>query len=117
MLAACSRQAMRFCYRCHLLECRLGSHCSAAQHCRNSPVSHCHSKWGRQEKPADPNQPRRKATQRALKKWDEDLRSQRLCPNCGKDLPRSMPNCGFCKTALGDRQELLLDIAQVEPQK
>ena len=28
-----------------------------------------------------------------------------------------MPNCGFCKTALGDRQELLLDIAQVEPQK
>ena len=48
ILAACSRQAMRFCYRCHLLECRLGSHCSAAQHCRNSPVSHCQSKWERQ---------------------------------------------------------------------
>ena len=28
MLAACSRQAIRFCYRCNLLQCRLGSHCS-----------------------------------------------------------------------------------------
>ena len=28
MLAACSRQAIRFCYRCNSLQCRLGSLCS-----------------------------------------------------------------------------------------
>ena len=108
MLAACSRQAIRFCYRCNLLQCRLGSQ----QPCEPLPV-----KRGAPEKPADPNQPRRKATQQAFKQWNEDLRSQRQCPNCNNNVPRDMPNCGYCKTALGNRQEQLMRVAQVEPPK
>ena len=108
MLAACSRQAIRFCYRCNSLQCHLGSHCSECTALSQQPCEPLPVKRGAPEKPADPNQPRRKATQQAYKRWNDDLRSQRQCPNCKEDVPRDMPNCGYCKTALGNRQEQLM---------
>ena len=82
MLAACSRQAIRFCYRCNSLQCHLGSHCSECTALSQQPCEPLSVKRGAPEKPADPSQPRRKATQQAYKQWNEDLRSQRRCPNC-----------------------------------
>ena len=108
MLAACSRQAIRFCYRCNSLQCHLGSHCSECTALSQQPCEPLSVKRGAPEKPADPSQPRRKATQQAYKQWNEDLRSQRRCPNCKNDVPRDMPNCGYCQTALGNRQEPLM---------
>ena len=108
MLAACSRQAIRFCNRCNSLQCRLGSHCSGCTALSQQPCEPLPVKRGAPEKPADPNQPRRKATQQAYKRWNDDLRSQRQCPNCKNDVPRDMPNCGYCQTPLGNRQEQLM---------